>query len=342
MPAAAQLSRPTDLWTEFQRNRYWQSCTLTPGVERWIQRYAGSPSHFANSLEPVLPVMGYVLERARQLDLPAETMLLPIVESYYRPDARGAGGALGMWQLMPDTGRRFGLKVQGGSDDRLDVQASTTAALRLLSLHAKTFSGDPKLMFAAYNAGGYRVRKALAGSTYIKTQSLEALGLSRTTREYLDKVNALGCLLSEPSRFNVTLPEARPADYLVEFKAPFPVDPTALADHIGYDSKRLQVWNQHTFARRATPVDAPMLLPAKIVSVAMDAINQGELPRVEARVIPEAPPASVPIHKVQSGDSLWTISKRYRVRLADLMNWNGLSKRSVLRIGQALRLQGGP
>ena len=343
MPEPASLSPAPDVWQRFASERYWQQCELSPGVERWIKLYAGKPQRFADTLAPVAPLMDYVLTRAEALGLPGETMLIPIVESYYRPDARGPGGALGMWQLMPDTGRRFGLAGAGGGDDRLDVRRSTEAAMRLLKLNAEAFSNNPKLMFAAYNAGAYRVRKALAGREDSTLKSLEGLGLPRTTREYIDKVKALGCLIGEPERFALRLP-ALPADArLVEFSAPFPVDPSALSTRSGVSASALKVWNHRAFARSATDASAPLLMPTSASAAAARAIGEGALVAVKPRPAPAANTVVASggrVHRVASGDSLWTISKRYRVRLADLMRWNDLSKKSVLRIGQTLKLQG--
>jgi len=341
MPTPAQLSPAPDFWERFSRGRHWNTCELDAGPQRWISRYASKPERFAATLAPVAPLMEYVLTQAEAQGLPSEVMLLPIVESHYRADARGPAGALGMWQLMPDTGRRFGLVGHGSSDDRLDVHASTTAALRLLKLNADAFSNNPKLMFAAYNAGAYRLRKALAGRDHQSLKSLDGLGLSRTTREYIDKLKALGCLIGEPQRFAMQLPTVNSRDRLIEFHPPYPVDPNALAARAGVPAASLKRWNQRAFARAASDASAPMLLPAAVFEVANSAIAANELPKATPRSPRAAAVATTGsrIHRVASGDSLWTISRRYRVQLADLMRWNGLDKRSVLRIGQTLVLQ---
>lgn len=343
MPAPASLSAAPDVWERFSRERHWQHCVVTPSVDRWIKLYAGKPQRFADTLAPVAPLMDYVLTRAQSLGLPAETMLIPIIESYYRPDARGPGGALGMWQLMPDTGRRFGLTGSRSGDDRLDVRRSTDAALHLLKLNAEAFSNNPKLMFAAYNAGAYRLRKALAGRDVTELRTLDGLGLPRTTREYINKVKALGCLIGEPERFALTLPELPQEARLIEFSAPFPVDPQALSLKTGVPADDLKRWNHHAFARNATEASAPLLMPTSASAAAARAISEGALTAVQPKAaVPTIPVAAGEsrVHRVASGDSLWTISKRYRVRLADLMRWNDLSKSSVLRIGQTLKLQG--
>lgn len=336
---ALPLPQPRpDMWTRFRDQRAWPVCEPSPGVERWIQRYAGSPERFANNLRPLLPAMDYVLTQSELQGLPSEVMLVPLIESYYRPDARGPGGAMGLWQLMPDTARRFGLGVHGSDDERLDLQSSTEAAMRLLSIHAQNFPTYPRLIFAAYNAGGYRVRKALAGRDFGPDVPLEKLGLSRITRDYLDKIKALGCLFGDPGRFDLHLPELFPGEQLTAVSTPFPIDPERLAERIGMEDGQIRRWNQQAWIRRATTPERPLLLPSALAAAATNTLASGDLPVATPRVATVEPAKDGQVHKVQAGDSLWTISRRYRVRLADLMHWNGLSKRSVLRIGQVLRL----
>jgi membrane-bound lytic murein transglycosylase D len=342
VPPASRLTLAPDLWKRFAAARHWQPCEPTPAVSKWISRYAPKPERFGASLAPMAPLMDYVLTRARAAGLPGEIMLVPVVESHYRPDARGPGGALGMWQLMPDTARRFGLAGRGASDGRIDVRGSTDAALRLLKLNSDAFSNNPKLMFAAYNAGAYRLRKALAGRDYASMRSLDDLGLPRVTRDYIDKVKALGCLLGEPERFGVELPPLAQGARLVEVALPLPVAPDKLAADLGVPAADLRRWNLGAHARGASDPAVPLLLPQSSATLALELAASGRLERAEPRRIAVAstPRAEGRTHRVSSGDSLWTISKRYRVRLADLMRWNGLNKRSVLRIGQTIQLQG--
>ncbi len=332
-----------DLWTRFRDRRHWQPCELTPGVQAWIGRYAASRKRFAQTLAPTLPLMDYVLTRSEVLGLPGETMLLPIVESYYRPDARGPGGALGLWQLMPATARHLGLKPDGGADPRTDVIASTRAALTLLKANADKFERNPKLMYAAYNAGDHRVRKALNGRDMQTLTSLDGLGLTKTTRDYLDKVKALGCLLGEPERFDLELPTFAVDSRLAEFTPSYPIDPQSVFLLAGMDSKFASAINRSASQRRMAGPDKPLL----VSQVALETLRAADTARQFAMARPRAVPndnaavSKTRVHRVVSGDSLWTIARRYRVKLGDLMQWNGLSKRSVLRLGQEIRLSSG-
>lgn len=333
-----------DLWQRYREQRYWKSCELTPAVQRWTALYAGRPERFAQTLQPILPLMEYVLEEALALGLPSEVILIPIVESHYRSDARGPGGALGMWQLMPDTGRRFGLGRSGGLDERTDVQLATHAALRLLAIDSEAFDANAKLVFAAYNAGGYRMRKALHGREMNGVRSLAGLGLTRTTENYIDKIKALNCLFSEPERFNLALPTLDPEQRLRPFVPERSIDPAAAAKLLGLDEAQLRNWNRAAFARAASDSTRPLLLPVGALAPLQEAVSADRL----ASVSPRTPAATEFVvvgkrsHRVVAGDSLWAIATRYRVRLADLMRWNGLNGRSVLRLGQVLTLEATP
>ncbi|PXX87794.1 lytic transglycosylase, partial [Marinobacter vulgaris] len=90
-----------------------------------------------------------------------ELVLLPIVESAFDPHATSGANAAGIWQIIPSTGRNYGLKQTRNYDARRDVVASTTAALDMMQRLNKMFDGDWLLTVAAYNSGEGRVLKAM-------------------------------------------------------------------------------------------------------------------------------------------------------------------------------------
>ena len=101
------------------------------------------------------------------------------------------------------------------SDGRLDVAASTTAALSLIERYQKEF-GDWRLADMAFNSGEYRVKNLLKGrdAHSLTAAELGKLAFNQITHDHLDRLLALSCIVADPARFGVTLPEPSADDRL--------------------------------------------------------------------------------------------------------------------------------
>jgi soluble lytic murein transglycosylase-like protein len=122
--------------------------------------------------------------------LPLEVLSVALVESGFNPLALSPKGARGIWQLMPDTARRYGLTVAPGDDHRTHPERATRAAARYLQDLYRMF-GDWELALAAYNAGEGRVQQAIerAGVRDFNELSRRKL-LPLETRNYVPAVLA--------------------------------------------------------------------------------------------------------------------------------------------------------
>jgi soluble lytic murein transglycosylase-like protein len=122
--------------------------------------------------------------------LPLEVLSVALVESGFNPLALSPKGARGIWQLMPDTARRYGLMVAPGEDHRTHPEHATRAAARYLQDLYRMF-GDWELALAAYNAGEGRVQRAIerAGAHNFKELARRKL-LPLETRNYVPTVLA--------------------------------------------------------------------------------------------------------------------------------------------------------
>lgn len=131
-----------------------------------------------------------IREVLRREGLPSALVAVPLVESGFDPLALSPQGARGIWQLMPATARRFGLRPDGLIDERTDPVRSTLAAVRYLKeLHERW--GDWALALAAYNAGEGRIERALSISGAHDFPTLVRLGmLPEETRLYVPAVLA--------------------------------------------------------------------------------------------------------------------------------------------------------
>jgi membrane-bound lytic murein transglycosylase D len=138
-----------------------------------------------NRLDQLRPVVEPILQSE---GIPVALSSVVVVESGGRPNALSPKGALGLWQLMPDTGRRYGLVVDSLRDDRLDVEKSTRAAARYLSDLYEQFGSWP-LALAAYNAGEQVLQKAVnrgGSSNFFQLSDLRLL--PQETRNYVPEV----------------------------------------------------------------------------------------------------------------------------------------------------------
>ncbi len=154
----------------------------------WIRyftvRERESFSRTLNRAEIYRPLVQSALAEAR---LPRELFYLAFIESSYVTHATSQTSAVGIWQFMEPTAKRFGLKVNGRLDERRHPISSTYAAIRYLDfLHSRFNSWY--LAIAAYNAGEGRIRKAIRVGRSTDFWTLADRGaLPRETMEYLPK-----------------------------------------------------------------------------------------------------------------------------------------------------------
>lgn len=150
---------------------------------------------YLNLLRPVVePIL-------RSHDVPADFAAVVLVESGGQAAALSPKGARGFWQLMPDTARRYGLRVNKSRDDRLDLSKATDAAAQYLHDLYVQF-GDWKLALAAYNTGEANVGSAILRAhsrNFDQLTKLQMLPLE--TRNYVPRVLAAAKFIEPFSTF---------------------------------------------------------------------------------------------------------------------------------------------
>ncbi len=311
-------------------------CVKGQQNRHWRKRYAGYPESFARQIEQILPLMGYVVEEVERKGLPGEFALLPIVESWYRPDAIGPGGPAGMWQMIASTARNHGIRIQPGYDGRLSPIESTDAALSYLVALDGMFDGEWRAMAMGYNAGEYRIIRAFrsSGDRRVSGESHLPRGLSRTTYDYVAKLHALACLFEKPERHGLVLPREARFVPLVRMTLPDGVQSLdQAAVRMGTDASQLRRLNPgYRQGRVVAGAPRDVLAPATALASLMAA---GANP--ESTPAPPAPAADS-TYTVRPGDTLSRIAARHGIPLARLFSINGLNGKSVLRPGQVLRL----
>ena len=257
------LLAPTDLWEAMRRN-FGLPGRNDARVRAQRDWYARHPEYMRRVSQRAGRYAAHILQEVEQRDMPAEIALLPIVESAYDPFAYSHGRAAGLWQFIPATGKRYGLKQDWWYDGRRDLVESTRAALDYLEYLHKRFHGDWLLALAAYNSGeGTVIRAIRRNRRKGKPVSFWDLDLPRETRAYVPKLIALKQLVNSPEKYGVKLEQ-------VDIEPPFEmidtggqIDLAIAADLAGIDLDELYRFNPG-FNQWATPPKGPhrLLIPS--------------------------------------------------------------------------------
>jgi membrane-bound lytic murein transglycosylase D len=261
--------------------------------------------------------------------LPPEMWVLTVVESGFRHDARSRSNAVGPWQFVANTARYCGLLITLDRDERRDWDAATLAAGRYL-IELKERFGDGLLALAAFNCGPSRVGREIADRDSVTFWDLD---LPTETRRYVPRILALVELIGNGSDSQYS-PDSGLTLFYDQLELPHPVRIGDLARVCGVEAGDLLRINP-SWLRPVTPGDGhPVMarVPEGSGAAVQRALESGQLP--EVKLSPDR------THRVERGDTLWDISRRYRISLDTLLMVNGMSGKEIIRPGKVLRLPG--
>jgi membrane-bound lytic murein transglycosylase D len=176
-------------------------------VDKEIRRLKSNPKYLEQLSKRAQPYLHLIVREIERRGMPTELALLPEIESKYNPKALSHKSASGMWQFIPDTGRKYGLKQNAWYDGRNDIVASTRAALDYLQWLHRKFRGDWALALAGYNAGEGAVAAARRKNrSRGKGTDFWSLDLPSETELYVPKLLAVAKLMEKPRRYGMRPP----------------------------------------------------------------------------------------------------------------------------------------
>jgi membrane-bound lytic murein transglycosylase D len=298
-------------------------------IKQQLKWYARHQEYLDRVAERAQPYMHHIVEQLEANQIPLEIALLPIVESAFKPFAYSHGRASGIWQFIPATGKRYGLKQNWWYDGRRDVYASTNAAIRLLKALHKEFDGDWMLALAAYNSGSGNVRRAIR---YNKRRGRPTdffhLALPKETKYYVPKLLALKKLIAEPEKYNITLTPIENKPFIAKVDVDSQIDLALAAELAGIDLETLYRLNPG-FNRWATSPNGPHHLLVPLSNAETFKENLAEYPP-EKRIRWHR-------HKIRKGETISTIAAKYNVSASTIRRINRM-RSNWLRAGRSLTI----
>lgn len=273
---------------------------------------------------------GLINEILTEQELPEELVNLAMIESGLNPKAFSRASAAGIWQFIYSTGKIYDLKRDWYVDERRDPIKSTYAACAHLKDLFEEFD-HWYLALAAYNSGSGRVHRAMR--LHQTSDFWQLHTLPRETRNYIPYYLAAAIIARNPEEYGFET-------YSKKRKAPFEFDTveleksadlSVLARSAGTSLKTMQYYNPE-LRQSATPQNGPYTLRIPKGTANKFTANFNALPEVQ-RFAPQ-----YIVHKVRRGESLSTISKKYKVSIHDVAAVNKIRNRHKISIGQKLTI----
>ncbi|SHL27400.1 membrane-bound lytic murein transglycosylase D [Fibrobacter sp. UWOV1] len=269
-----------------------------------------------------------------QLDaakMPRDLIYLALVESGFKLKAYSRAKASGMWQFIPETGKRYGLEVDYWVDMRRNPELATMAALKYLNRLHDEF-GDWLLAMAAYNCGEGRVRRLLREMQADSTRDTSVavtywdLELPKETMRYVPRILAAMVIGHYPEQYEMTVEQTYRPDFdTVTVFDSFPLEEVAKLLKVTEDTLRSLNMELVKWCTPPNKESYLLRLPVGTRTAFVDGYDKMEKNSF----------SSWHHHKVRKGENLGVIARQYGIKVSELQQANDM-KSSRIRAGQTL------
>ncbi|MBT6326183.1 MAG: transglycosylase SLT domain-containing protein [Bdellovibrionales bacterium] len=315
----------------------------TMKVRKWIKYFTKeNPTSFQqmiNKGEPLRLVMQNILA---DKGLPKELYYLPLIESGYDSNAKSSASAIGAWQFIKGTGKRYGLHIDKNIDERKDpIRATEAAAKYLRSLYNVFQSWD--LALAAYNTGEHRVLKAIMKTG---TRSFESLSYRKAipyeTRNYVPKLKAAIIIARNLKKYGFKISNTEKFPSLDAVAVPGGIAVTELSRITGVSIDLIRKYNPH-LSKGIIPsiskyyeIWVPKTHKMQVLSKKTD-LSSLESSKKNSEKYGSIKLNDKYYYLVKRGDTLSSIARYFNESIAYIKEINGLSNNKI-KIGQKLRI----
>ncbi len=270
----------------------------------------------------------FIEEALSKNKLPEDIKYLAVAESALRVHVGSPKGAMGMWQLMPQTAKKYGLLVNDDFDERRNPYLSTTAALRYLTDLKRQFESW-SLALAAYNMGEEGLHAQILEQG---TDDYYRLYLPLETQRFVLRILSVQKIFQAPEKYGFSLSQD-------DFYAPVQFSTVSINafEQIPLRLIAGAARTDFTVIKYLNPEIRGYYLATGIRKVNIPAEGEkGFSYRLQEGIEADAKIRKQSIYTVNPGDSLSVIAAKFDVPLAALLIWNRLGVDSVIHPGQPL------
>jgi membrane-bound lytic murein transglycosylase D len=306
--------------------------TINKHVQAEIKRFTTNErSFFIQSYKRSGRYRSYIVAALKKEGLPVELSWLPLIESGFKVRALSSARALGLWQFIPSTGYKFGLKRDMYIDERLDPVKATKAAIAYLKELHKIF-GDWTTVLAAYNCGEGRVLRI------IRRQKINYLDnfwdlyqrLPLETARYVPRFLATLHIVKNLKKYGFDSLSIDPPFEYETISVSKQVHLKDIGNRINVPSKILKDLNPELrysiLPNNAYPLKVP-LGKKELVLAKLDEVPVAHQPR-----------RSFVYHRVRPGQTLSTIAKKYHTSIRNIARANNIHKKNYIVAGKILKI----
>jgi membrane-bound lytic murein transglycosylase D len=303
--------------------------TFNAKVEYFIRYFQSSGrksfSKWLSRSERYIPMMREIL---RKEGLPEDLVYLAMIESGFAPHAFSVASAVGPWQFMSGTGKRYDLRIDPWIDERRDpIKSTVAAALYLKELYAM-FNNDWYLAAAGYNAGENKILRAINMYNSRDFWQLSKGGyLKRETKDYVPKLLAAAIIAKEPAKYGFADVAYLPAIELDTVKIPSKTDLELVASICGNSYQEIRDLNPE-LRRWSTPPDYPdyeLKIPK----------GKKELFEAEFAKIPEEKRYTEKLrhvrYKAKRNDTLASVARRFGTTPQTIIELNNIGRSKKIK-----------
>lgn len=289
------------------------SFQVHPMIQQYINYYQGRGR---GTMETGLYRSGMFMRMARRIfreeGVPENVAWLGQVESMWKPTAMSWAAASGLWQFIPGTGARFGLKRTAYVDERNSFEKATRASAQYLKFLANRYGGNWELAMGAYNCGEGNVDRAISRAGVANFWAAYQY-LPKETRNYVPNILATILIANNPQQYGFG--QVRPAPQLMydQIRVPASVNLSLLAQASDTTVEYLRYLNPELRTNMTPPEPYIVRVPAG---------KANEVVAIFKRVSPNDRNTAA-VSNSSKGETWQTISNRTGVSVQDLMAANG-------------------